>query len=102
MELYYKDLISKDASLEKLVDDMVMLVQGANDFAVAAGAAVPQYRREELSGRLERLKAGCRRVKAQARASALATDKLMRQYPYSSIGIGFAMGIVLGVMLKRR
>jgi ElaB/YqjD/DUF883 family membrane-anchored ribosome-binding protein len=102
MELYYKDLISEDASLEKIVDDMAMLVQGASEFAAAAGAVVPQYRQEELSGRLERLKAGCRRVKQQARASALATDKLMRQYPYSSIGIGFAMGIFLGVLLKRR
>jgi ElaB/YqjD/DUF883 family membrane-anchored ribosome-binding protein len=102
MELYYKDLISKDASLEKLVDDMAMLVQGANDFAEAAGVAVPGHHKAELSGRLERLKAGCRKVKEQARASALATDKLMRQYPYSSMGISFAVGIFLGALLKRR
>jgi ElaB/YqjD/DUF883 family membrane-anchored ribosome-binding protein len=102
MELYYKDLISKDASLEKLADDMAMLVQGANDFAEAAGVTVAGHYKEELSGRLQRLKAGCRRVKEQARASALATDKLMRQYPYSSIGISFSVGLLLGALLKRR
>lgn len=102
MELYYKDLISKDASLEKLVDDMVLLVQGADEYAEAAGASVPSHHREELSTRLQRLKAGCRRVKEQARASALATDKLLRQYPYSSIGLSFSVGLLLGALLKRR
>ena len=102
MELYYKDLISKDASLEKLVDDLMLVVQGANEFAEAAGAKIPHPKREEIKYRLEKLKQGCAHIKEQAVASALATDKLLRQYPYSVIGFAFAGGILTGLLAKKR
>ena len=37
MEVYFKQLISKDASLDKLVDDLERVVQGADDFAKSLG-----------------------------------------------------------------
>src|SRR5262245_46921232 len=100
MELYYKDLISKEASLEKLVDDLVLLVQGANEFAEAAGAALTS-RPEELTTKLQRLKEGCERLKQGAISSAQATDKLLRRHPYSSIGFAFALGLAAGLLYKR-
>jgi ElaB/YqjD/DUF883 family membrane-anchored ribosome-binding protein len=102
MELYYKDLISEENSLEKLVDDLMLLVQGANEFAEAAGANLSHLPNEELKTRLERLKEGCRRVKEQARKSALATERVVKDYPYTSMGFAFAIGMVAGVMLRRR
>jgi ElaB/YqjD/DUF883 family membrane-anchored ribosome-binding protein len=102
MELYYKDLISKEASLDKLVDDLMLVVQGANEFAEAASARIPHSKREEIRWRLERLKAGCHQIKEQALASALATDKLLRQYPYSVVGFAFAGGLLAGLLAKKR
>src|SRR2546421_10776006 len=102
MELYYKDLISEEASLEKLVDDLMLVVQGAEEFAQAAGASLAGHRKEELTTRLARLKEGCRRVKEQTVATALAADKGLRQYPYSSLGFAFAMGLIAGVLVKRK
>ena len=102
MELYYKDLISKDASLDRLVDDLMLVVQGANEFAEAAGVRVPPTKREEIRQHLEKLKQRCHHVKQQAVASAVATDKLLRQYPYSVIGFAFAGGIVAGLLAKKR
>jgi ElaB/YqjD/DUF883 family membrane-anchored ribosome-binding protein len=101
MELYYRDLISEDASLEKLVDDLMLVVQGAEEFAEATGAGLPKEHREELTSRLERLKEGCRHVQQQARATALAVDKVIRQYPYSSAGVGLAVGLLTGILIKR-
>jgi ElaB/YqjD/DUF883 family membrane-anchored ribosome-binding protein len=102
MELYYKDLISEDASLEKLVDDLMLVVQGAEEFAEAAGAHLPAHRKEEITTRLARLKEHCRRVKQQTVATALAADKVLRQYPYSSVGFAFAVGLLAGALLHRR
>src|SRR5262249_42871817 len=98
MELYYKDLISEDASLERLVDDLMLLGQGANDFAEEAGLGLATKPREELVGKLERLKASCRRLKEQAVAGAMAADKTMRRYPYSSLGIAFGLGVLAGLL----
>ena len=71
MELYYKNLISEEASLEKLVDDLMLVVQGADALVEAAGAKLAPERRAEIATRLGRLKESCRRVKRQAIQSAL-------------------------------
>lgn len=102
MELYYKDLISEDASLEKLVDDLMLLVQGATELAEAAGSNLPPEPRQEIATLLQRLKDNCASVKRHAIGSALATDKVLHQYPYSAIGFAFAGGIIIGNLLRRR
>lgn len=102
MELYYKDLISEDASLEKLVDDLMLIVQGANEFAEAAGANLTQINREEIQTRLQRLKENCHRIKEQALAGVLATDKILREHPYSSLGFAFACGLLAGTLVTKK
>lgn len=102
MELYYKDLISKEASLEKLVDDLMLVVQGAHELAEAAGAGLAAEPAHEIASRLQRLKDNCTRLKDQAVQTALKVDKVMHQYPYSSLGFAFAGGLVLGALLKRQ
>jgi ElaB/YqjD/DUF883 family membrane-anchored ribosome-binding protein len=102
MELYYKDLISEEASLDKLVDDLALLVQGADEVVEAAGGKVAGVPAQEISTRLARLKAGCRQAKQDAIACARATDRLFRRYPYSSLGFAFAFGLLVGALVKRR
>jgi ElaB/YqjD/DUF883 family membrane-anchored ribosome-binding protein len=102
MEVYYKDLISEDATLDKLVDDLVLLVQGANEFADAAGVRLGSIQGEELRTRLERLKEGCVQVSEHVAASARATDKLLRHYPYSFAGLAFAIGLAAGLLSNRK
>ena len=101
MELYYKDLISEEASLEKLVDDLMLIVQGADEFVRAAGATLEGQQKEEITTRLQRLKDRCQRIQQQAIASALAVDKVLHQYPYSALGFAFAFGLLAGRLLKR-
>jgi ElaB/YqjD/DUF883 family membrane-anchored ribosome-binding protein len=101
MELYFKDLISKEASLEKLVDDMSLVVQGADDYAAALGTHLPSQSREEVTSRLNRLKSSCQRVKEQTIAGAQATDQFLRKYPYWSLAATFALGLLIGVRSRR-
>ncbi len=101
MELYYRDLISKEASLEKLVDDLMLVVQGADEFVKAAGADISPERKHEIASRLQRLREACHRLRQQAVSSALATDKVLRQYPYSFAGFAFAAGLLAGALIAR-
>src|SRR5215469_11210988 len=100
MELYYKDLISEEASLEKLVDNLLLVVQGAEEFA--QNANVEPEQRAEIEGRLAQLKERCGRLKEQAKETARAADKVLRRYPYPSVGVAFAVGVVLGAFMGRR
>src|SRR4029078_728310 len=83
MGLYYKDLISKDASLDKLVDDLMLVVQGASELAEAAGHLDPEQN-AELHSKIEKLKEACNRIRGHAVTGMRATDKLLRRHPYSS------------------
>jgi len=102
MELYYKDLISKDATLEKLVDDLMLVVQGAEEFAEANGAQIGTAKQAELRSRLEQLKAGCRRLRQHAVEGVVAADKLMRRYPYSTAGVAFVAGLLAARYFQRK
>ncbi len=102
MELYYKDLISKESSLEKLVDDLMLVVQGAEELAQVAGAKLPESERNEITTRLQRLKAGCGNVRRRAVSGALKADQLMRRYPYSTAGFAFAAGLLAAHFFYRR
>jgi ElaB/YqjD/DUF883 family membrane-anchored ribosome-binding protein len=102
MELYYKDLISEDASLEKLVDDLMRVVQGVEELAQAAGANTEDFRPEEITSRLTRLKENCRQVKERTFATAQSADKLVRDHPYAVLGWAVALGLLAGALLGRR
>jgi ElaB/YqjD/DUF883 family membrane-anchored ribosome-binding protein len=99
MELYYKDLISKESSLEKLVDDLMRVVQGTDELAQAASAGQD---RPHLDSQVEQLKEGYQRFRERAIAVAVAADKLMRRYPYSTLGVAFAIGLLAGRCFHRK
>src|SRR2546430_11879593 len=102
MEVYYKDLISEETSLEKLVDDLARVVQGADELAQASGVHLPEEKRREITTRLDRLKEQCGKLKEQAMSGARATDKLLRKHPYSSLGVAFGCGLLIGALVFRR
>jgi ElaB/YqjD/DUF883 family membrane-anchored ribosome-binding protein len=102
MELYFKNLISEEASLDKLVDDLTLVVHGAHDFANAVGANLSQQSREEVAGGLQRIKEGCLKLRKQTMASARATDRLLRENPWPFVGVAFAVGWLLGTRVLSR
>src|SRR5262249_41060282 len=101
MEVYFKDLISAESSLEKLVDDISLVVQGVDDFARAVGENLPHEERDQILNRLNRLRQSCVRLKGQIIGGARATDRALRLHPYSAISMAFALGCLIGVILPR-
>lgn len=99
MELYFKELISKDDTLEKLVDDLERIVQGADDFAEAVGVDPIQHPRHEIARRVHRLKESCQRINLEIASRARATDRRVRRNPYVFMGAAVLLGIVAGAAL---
>jgi ElaB/YqjD/DUF883 family membrane-anchored ribosome-binding protein len=102
MELYYKDLISEEASLEKLVDDLMLVVQGAEQVAAVAGVALKGDDKEEILTRLQRIKSACRKLEGHAIAGAQAATRAVREYPYFSAGLALGLGILAGALVRGR
>jgi len=99
MEVYFKELISKDASLDKLVDDLERVVQGADDFAKSLGDKLAE--RPEIAQRVNQLKERCHRINEELIEGAHATDRFVRKNPYAFIGGAVLLGFVAGFRLWR-
>ena len=82
-------------------DSEALLKATAGDLGEKAGEA-----RRRLTRALERARATCAELQEQTLASAKAaakkTDTVIRDHPYESIGIAFAVGVLLGVLAARK
>jgi len=94
-----------EESTERLLRDLQNVVRdgeellraGVQDLSEKGVAA-----RERLAAALEVAKETRRRLEERAIAGAKATDKLVREYPYQSLGAAFGIGLLFGVLLNRR
>jgi ElaB/YqjD/DUF883 family membrane-anchored ribosome-binding protein len=58
--------------------------------------------RERLAAALEAAKEARRKLEERALAGVKATDRMVREYPYQSIGVAFGAGMLLGVLANRK
>lgn len=86
------------ADLKRVVEDSEELL---TDSAGAMGEKAHELR-ERLARTLEAARATCRRLEEKTKQGAKATDKVIREHPYPSLGIAFGVGIVIGLLLKRK
>ena len=100
MEVYFKELISKDASLDKLVDNLQRVVQGADDIAKSFGDKLAE--RPDIAERLHRLKERCHRINHELVEGAHATDRFVRRNPYPFMAAAVLLGILAGHYLPVR
>ncbi len=89
----------------KVLADLKRVVEDSEELLVESAGAVGEKAhelRERLTRTVEVAKATCRRLEDKTREYAKATDKLIRERPYQSLGVAFGVGIVIGLLLKRR
>src|SRR5438128_1564448 len=92
-------------STEKLLQDLkavvhdgeALLKAGAQDLSERSMAA-----RERLAAALEVAKETRRKLQERAVNGAPATDRIIRENPYQSVGIAFGAGVLLGLLVSRR
>lgn len=88
-------------SRQKLVEDLRVLVQDAEELVKAAAGTVAEKSHAELAQALERLKSSSHRIEEKAIRGAEAADTMIRDHPYESLGVAFGLGLLLGVLVIR-
>ncbi len=94
-----------EVSREKIKEDLRTLMQDAEALLKATASDMSDKAREaraRLGEALERAKATYQRMEEKTVAAAKATDKVIREHPYESIGIAFGFGLLLGVLASRK
>ena len=98
-------MATNEVSTEKLVTDLKRVVRDSEELLQASAGAVGDKAnelRERLSRTLESARAACGRLEDKAIEGAKATDKVIREHPYESIGVAFGIGLLIGVLVTRK
>jgi len=97
--------MTTNADSGELVRDFKRVVRDSEDLlqdsAEVMGEKAHEFR-ERLAHTLESAKVTCRRLEEKAKQGAKATDKVIREHPYQSIGITFGLGALIGVLVARK
>ncbi len=96
---------ANEVNMQKLVQDFKLVLQDAEALAkVTAGDLGEKVHdaRVRLAASLESAKESYRKAEEKAIAGAKATDQIIRQHPYESVGVAFGIGLLLGVLVARR
>ncbi len=92
-------------SVDQLIRDLKLIVRDGQDLLKAtAGDASDKARemRAKVSSAIDSAKETCERLEEKAIAGAKATDKVIREHPYQSIGVAFGVGLLIGVLVTRK
>lgn len=83
---------------EKLMQDLNVLVRDGEEL-LKSGA---HEARAKLGQVLDSAKATGLKLKEKAAERAKATDQVIREHPYQSIGLAFGVGLLIGVLVNRK
>ena len=89
---------------QRLTGDLKAAVTDAEELMKATGGdagSKAQEIRSRLAAAVESAKATCQRLEEKTVAAAKATDRVIRDHPYESIGVAFGLGLLIGVLVSR-
>jgi|SRR5580704_13876140 ElaB/YqjD/DUF883 family membrane-anchored ribosome-binding protein len=93
-----------ETGTDKVVSDLKRVVSDSQELlhstAHVAGDRA-RMMRDQLSDAVDRAKETAAKLQEKVAAGAQATDKLIREKPYHSIGIAFGLGLLIGVLATR-
>ena len=90
---------------QRLSSDLKLVMRDAEDLLKAtAGEAGEKIKevRGRLSTALQSAKVNCEKLQDKTVEAAKATDQVIREHPYESLGVAFGVGLLLGVLVGRR
>ena len=96
---------SREVTTQKMIDDLKTVVRDGEELVKATAGELGEktrVAREKLASALESARETCGRLEERAIAGAKATDKVIREHPYQSIGIAFGAGLLIGVLVNRK
>jgi ElaB/YqjD/DUF883 family membrane-anchored ribosome-binding protein len=94
-----------EVSTEKLLHDIKTVIKDGEQLLKAGARELGergQAARERLAAALEVAKDTQRQLQERALSSAKATNLMIREHPYESLGIAFGIGVLVGILASRR
>jgi ElaB/YqjD/DUF883 family membrane-anchored ribosome-binding protein len=97
--------MTTEETTAKLTNDLKAVVRDAEELLKATGSQTGEHLtalRARLTAAMDSAKATCHRIEEKAVAAAKATDHVIREHPYESLGVAFGIGLLVGVLVARK
>ena len=98
-----------DLTKDKLVADLKMVISDAEELLLATAAQAGEKASAARARITESLKVAKEKLAIaedialdKAKAAARATDDYVHENPWAAVGIGAAIGLVVGMLISRR
>jgi ElaB/YqjD/DUF883 family membrane-anchored ribosome-binding protein len=105
MSMMDAETAEAEVTVGKLVQDFKVVMHDAESLLKASAGELGERAREaraRLAASLESAKANVYKVEEKAIAGAKATDRIIREHPYQSLGAAFGIGLLIGVLVARK
>lgn len=100
---------ANDVTKDKLVADLKMVISDAEELLLATAAQAGEKASAARARITESLKVAKEKLSIaedialdKAKAAARATDDYVHENPWAAVGIGAAVGLVVGMLISRR
>jgi ElaB/YqjD/DUF883 family membrane-anchored ribosome-binding protein len=100
-----RNIMTTELSTDKLVKDLRNLTRDAEELVEATAGEVSDRAkdaRKRLTAAVDSARAACETLQEKAAAGVKATDKVIRDHPYQTLGIAFGVGLLIGVLVNRK
>jgi ElaB/YqjD/DUF883 family membrane-anchored ribosome-binding protein len=111
METHFANLEQDHSRLarERVLGDLKTLARDAQDLLKATAGDMSEKAkaaRARIVSALERANATCTDLQQQtfeaAKAGAKRADTVIRAHPYEAVGVAFGLGVLVGVLMRRK
>lgn len=93
------DLASRTAQLQS---DLKVVVRDIEDLLKTAAGQLNEKTATQLGNVLDRARHLGRQLEGRTAAGLEQADRMIREHPYPSLGIAFALGALVGVLINRK
>ena len=92
-------------STEKLLQELKEVVEDGEELLRTGASELSEKglaARAKLAAALDTARETGRKLQEKTIAGARATDRVIREHPYQSLGVAFGVGLLIGVLINRR
>jgi ElaB/YqjD/DUF883 family membrane-anchored ribosome-binding protein len=87
---------------DQLLFDLKVVVRDIEELLKSTAGQLSEKASAELKSVLGRAKELCTQLEHRAALTFRQADQVIRQHPYQTIGVAFAVGALIGVLVNRR
>ena len=102
MEIFFKNLTPEQDTADQLLQNLNTLREDTEELFRATSGTLAERSKSKFLNSVERMKATCYDLRDRTTSGLRTAEESVREYPYSAVGVALGLGIIIGLLSRRR